>query len=119
MKSLLLVAALTGVSLSRPAFAFGPNDQGSVVTTPTPRVVASSVVKPERLPMRFSGAVINVEFTLNAAGEPQDVKVITRDEAVKKQLGLAFRQWRFEAGATGADANQKKYILPVHLMPEV
>lgn len=119
MKSLLLAAAVTGVSLASSAFAFGPTDQASIVTTPTPKVVPSSVVRPERLPMRFSGAVINVEFTLDAAGQPQQIKVLTNDTAVKKQLGEAFRQWRFEPGVTGADANQKRYILPVHLLPEV
>jgi hypothetical protein len=116
MKSILLAAALTGVSFTGSAFAYSPKD---TTATPTPRPVASSIVRPERLPVRFAGAVINVEFTLDQAGQPHEIKVLASDPVVKKQMAEAFRQWRFEPGVNGPDATQKRYILPVHLLPEV
>jgi hypothetical protein len=114
MKSLLIAAALTGVSLTSSAFAFEPK-----AAAPTPHIVPSSVVKPVDLPRQFSGALINVEFKLDAAGQPRDIKVLTiQDRALTKQLVAAFSQWRF-AGVDQQIDTQKKFILPVHLLPEV
>ena len=116
-KSLLLVAALAGVSLTGTAFAYSPKDAAK---TPAPRVIPSSVVKPSGLPLHFAGEVINVEFSLDQKGQPRDIQVLwVSDAALKKQLVEAFRQWRFESAAGAKTDSAKRFILPIQLNPEV
>ena len=118
-KKSLLLAALTGVALTVSAFAYSPKDSAKA-TTPAPRVVASSVVQPTNLPRSFAGAVVNVEFSLDPAGQPRDIQVLwVSDPVLKKQLTSAFRQWRFETGGAEATASSKRFILPIQINPEV
>ena len=117
MKSLLFAAALVS-AISTSAFAYNPNDARPL--TPAPRVVPSSVVKPTGLPYQFSGSTINVEFSLDAAGKPQQIRVLSvEDSRLKRQLVAAFRQWRFELVTQEAAESGKRFILPVELKPEV
>ncbi len=112
----LLIAALTGVVLTANAFAFAPKDSAA----PMPRPVPASVVQPTGLPPSFAGKIVNVEFTLDQAGQPHDIQVLRVEDAVlKRQLVAAFRQWRFEPGVGTAPASQKRFILPLQLSPEV
>ena len=117
--SLLLAAALAGAALAGNAFAYSPKDPASPATTPVPRVIPSSVVRPTGLPLSFAGSVINVEFSLDQAGQPHDVKVLDVDDPVlTRQLVSAFRQWRFAQDASAPSASPKRYILPISLRPE-
>ena len=116
-KSLLLAASLAAAFTSS-AFASSPNSHDNAASSPQPRPVASSVVKPTGLPMEFAGAVVNVEFALDQNGLPQNVKVLDVNDAVlKRQLVAAVRQWRFEPGVDAATAIAKRFILPIHLAP--
>jgi hypothetical protein len=118
-KKSVLLAALAGVALTVNALAYSPKDSTSPAT-PAPRVVASSVVKPTGLPLNFAGAVINVEFSLDPAGQPRDIQVLwVSDPVLKKQLVSAFRQWRFETGVNDPATTSKRFILPIKLNPEV
>lgn len=118
--SLLLAAALAGVAVTGNAFAYSPKDSVKPVITPAPRPIPSSVVKPVDLPRNFSGAVVNVEFTLDAAGQPRDIEVLrVSDPVLKRQLVSAFSQWRFETGASNAAASAKRFVLPIELQPGV
>jgi hypothetical protein len=117
MKSLLTAALLFAAGLNTVALAYSPNDTRPL--TPAPRVVPSSVVRPTGLPYHFAGAVINVEFSLDRNGRPQNVKVLWVDDPrVKRQLAAAFRQWRFEPGTKEAVEAGKRFILPVEIRPE-
>lgn len=117
MKSVLLAALLATAPLATSVLAYSPKDQHPLL--PAPRVVPSSVVKPTGLPYHFAGATINVEFSLDAAGKPQKIKVLWVDDPVlKRQLVAAFRQWRFEPGTKEATEGGKRFILPVELKPE-
>lgn len=113
IKKALLIAALTGVVLTAGnAFAFSSKDSAAA-----PRPIPSSVVSPVDLPRSFNGGLINVEFTLDAAGQPRDIQVLhVGDPAVKRQVVAAFSHWRFEqpANATGA----KRFILPLQVNPQ-
>ena len=116
IKKILLLAALTGVALTGTAFAYSPKD---AVKPDEPRVITASVVQPTGLPRTFAGETVNVEFSLDAKGQPRDIQVLWVSDAVlKKQLVAAFRQWRFEAGTTAADVSPRRYILPIQLNPE-
>jgi hypothetical protein len=112
-KFLLLAAALAAVALTGTARAYSPAD------APKPRVIPASVVNPSGLPRDFQGAIIRVEFTLDAAGQPHDIKVLATENAVvQRQLVEAFRQWRFDLGANRSAATGRRYILPLQLTPE-
>ena len=114
MKSQLIAVALAGLALTSSAFAYSPNDARPA--SPAPRVLSSSVVKPTGLPYNFKNAVINVEFSLDASGQPRNVKVLWVDDPVlKRQLLAAFRQWRFEVDARDANETGKRFILPIEL----
>jgi TonB family protein len=113
-KSLLLAAALAGVSLTTATFAYSPE------AAPAPRVIMSSVVSPTGLPRAFEGKVVTVAFRLDAEGQPRDIEVLwVRDAVLEKQLVQAFRQWRFEKQPANAGAAPQRYILPIELKPEV
>jgi TonB family protein len=114
----LLFAALTGMAVTVTALAFPTNDSASAEKTPAPRVVASSVVHPTGLPREFVGALVNIEFSLDASGQPRDIKVLrVTDPVLKRQVVQAFSQWRFTPGA--GETAAKRFILPLELVPEV
>ena len=118
MKSLLIAAALAAVSLPAAAVAHSSKDSASAVTAAAPRPIPASVVKPTGLPLGFSRALINIEFSLDQAGKPHQIKVLSvEDPMFKRHLVDAFRQWRFEAGASDADASQR-FVLPLELRAE-
>ena len=118
-KKSLLLAALAGVAFTVNALAYSPKDSASPAS-PGPRVVASSVVKPTGLPRSFVGAVVHVEFSLDQAGQPRDIKVLgVEDKVLKKQLVSAFSQWRFEQSLNDPAKSPKRFILPIQLSPEV
>jgi len=116
MKSLFLAAALAGVSVTASAFAFSPKDPAA--PAPTPRPVPSYVVKPTALPLNFTGALVEIEFTLDKSGQPQEIRLPSvKDPQLKRTLVEAFRQWRFVPGADGS-ATRKRYILPLVVRAE-
>ncbi len=113
-KSLLLAAALVA-AFSVNASAFSPKESSQ----PAPRVIASSVVPLSNLPPTFVTSVVDVEFTLDAAGKPSDIKVrSTNDKAVQKQVVAAFRQWRFETAAGRTADGAKRYVMPLEIRAE-
>ncbi|MEY2878942.1 MAG: hypothetical protein RLZZ15_1322 [Verrucomicrobiota bacterium] len=115
-KSLLVAAALAGAAFVSTASAFTPKE---TKITPEPRPIIASVVTPTDLPRSFSGAVINVEFSLDAAGRPRDIQVLwVSDAALKRQLVAAFSQWRFDAPTGDPAVTQKRFILPIELKAE-
>jgi hypothetical protein len=119
MKSPLLTATIATLALASSAFAFSPAETKTEVTKCSPRVVPASVVNPTNLPQAFAGATINIEFSLDASGQPRDVRVPNvEDRQLKQQLVQAFKQWRFEGVSSDAVANGKRYVLPVELRPE-
>ena len=120
MKTLLFAVALTGFSLPGSAFAYSPKDApASSLNTTTPPPTPTAVVRPTGLPLHFAKAIIEVEFSLDAAGQPQDIKVLAlSDPTVKRQLLAAFRQWRFAGGASDATNGPKRFVLPIELRAE-
>ena len=120
-KSLSLLAALAGVALTGTAFAYSPTDSAKPAGISAPRVVASSVVTPIRVPAEFMGATVDVTFTLDQSGRPHEIRVLWVDDPIlQKRLVAAFSQWRFEQpGASNPAAAPKRYILPIQINPEV
>jgi outer membrane biosynthesis protein TonB len=110
----LLVAALAGVALSVNALAYSPTDS----SVAKPRPIPSTVVNPTGLPRSCMGSIIKVEFTLDQAGRPHDIKVLrVSDPIVTRQLVAAVSQWRFDPVSDAAGA--KHFILPIEVRPGV
>jgi outer membrane biosynthesis protein TonB len=116
-KSVILLAALTGVCFTATAFAYAPTDRAA--TTPIPRIIASSVVNPQGLPARYADTIVDVTFYLDQQGRPQKIKVVSvKDELLELRLTEAFRQWRFDMSKSDKQTVAKRFILPLRLIPQ-
>jgi len=119
-KNLSFTAALAALVLTGSAFAFTPDPTKQPIAGSVAKLVPSKVVKPTNLPLSFTRAVMNVEFSLDASGRPQDIKILSNaDRAAKEQIAKAFAQWKFEPVAREAGAEPKRFILPLDVIPEV
>jgi len=119
-RSLSLLAALAGVALTGTAFACSPTDSAKPAGNPAPRVVASSVVMPIRLPEQFIGSTVDVVFTLDQSGRPHNIQVLRVDDPiVQKRFAASFSRWRFEPGVSDPAATAKRFILPIKIKPDV
>lgn len=119
-KKSILLAAVATVAIVGNAFAYSPTNQATSTPAVLPRPVPSSVVKPINLPRYFSTTVIDVEFSIDQAGQPFDIKVKhVGDPALTRQLVAAFSQWRFEPGVSSPTAKPKRFVLPIEIRPEV
>lgn len=117
--SLSLTAALASVLLSASALAYSPKDSARPVDGPVSTLVPSKVVNPSDLPTSFTRQVVNIEFSLDESGRPQEIKVLTKaDAAAKEQIVKAFKQWKFEPATPKADHTNKRFILPLDVVPE-
>ena len=119
-KNLSLTAALAALVLTGSAFAFTPDPTKQPVADGAAKLVPSNVVRPTNLPQSFTRAVVNVEFSLDASGRPQNIKILSNaDRAAKEQIAKAFAQWKFEPIARAPGAEPKRFILPLDVIPEV
>ena len=118
MNKSLLIAALAGVCFAGSAMAYSPKE--TTTQPPALKLVPSKVVAPTDLPRAFANAVVNVEFTLDAAGRPQNIRILAvTDASVTRQLVAALSQWRFDPAANAAIAPRKRFVLPLKIVPEV
>lgn len=113
-----LVAALT---LTGSAFPFTPKGSVPQNAAPTTKLTPSKIVRPSNLPSSFTRQVVDVEFSLDAEGQPQDVTVTSRSAAaVKQQIVKAFKQWKFEPVAPRGERTEgQRFVLPLDIVPEV
>ena len=120
MKTLTLTAAFVALALSSSALAYSPKDSLSQKTAPAAKLVPSKTVQPTRLPLSFTREVVNIEFSLDRSGQPQDIKVLSNaDRAAKEQIIQAFKQWKFDPALRGNGGETKRFILPLDIIPEV
>lgn len=120
MKKSLSFAALAAVVLTGSAFAYSPKESAPQPNASCAKLVPSQIVNPVNLPLSFTRRVIEVEFSLDATGRPQDIKVVSNaDRAVKEQVVKAFKQWKFEPTAPEAVAAGKRFVLPIDIVPSV
>lgn len=119
-KSLSLAAALAAVVLTGSAFAYAPSDSVHQAAASAAKLVPTKVVNPTGLPRSFRRDIVQIEFSLDQAGQPRDIKVVSNtDRETKKQIVKAFSQWRFEPGAIEAGSGTKRFVLPLEVVPEV
>jgi hypothetical protein len=113
MKSTQLAAAVAGICLVSSAFALPtPLPVRSNASQPVP----ATVVAPIDLPRSLAGAIVNVEFKLDAEGRPQDVRLPSvYDPQVARQIKQAFSQWRFSPAASATTTRDTRFVLPLEI----
>jgi len=110
----LIIAALATLAVSSSAFAYNPKE----ATVPTPgtlaKLVPLEIVNPQRLPLSFARQTFTVEFTLDAAGRPQQIEVVSKtDRATRQAVISAFQQWKFDPRAMTVG---QRYVLPLEVV---
>lgn len=76
----------------------------------------STVVVPTELPRSYIGAVINLRLTVDAAGQPSNIEILSeRDPVLRKRIVEAVSQWRFSPARQNGIAVGATIELPLEL----
>jgi TonB family protein len=119
MKSLKLFsgAALAVGLFSTSAFAYTEQP------TPWPQVarpdvpVVAKVVSPAGLPQRTEGQTVNVAFTVDASGQPRNIRLMgAADPDLAKSLIPALSQWRFTPVQKNGVPVSTRVVMPLKLI---
>ncbi len=116
-KSLVIAAALLG-GLFSSASAFildAPAAPAPSVKfeAPTP----AKVVSPTGLPSSYKGQTVEVAFTISAAGEVSDVRLVRGiDPNLTKRLVTALSQWKFTPARKNGVPVSSKVVLPLQVV---
>jgi hypothetical protein len=118
MKNFLILSS--ALALVSTGSAFASTDTKAVAPAVVTTVVPSKVVKPTHLPRTFTRSVVDVEFSLDAAGQPRDIRLPSvSDKVLKKAITEAFAQWKFSSAVRQEKGENTRFILPLELIPEV
>ena len=115
IKMLLGAALLSGlISTSIYAGSGAPaNPPPSGMSVPHPEVT----VGPEDLPRRFLDMTVKVSFTVDAKGQPRDIKLVTpNDRDLARSLLPAIAQWRFTPAFVNGEPVAKRVVMPVKIV---
>lgn len=117
-KNLVLVSAVLGGLLSIPAMAtttVAHHQSTSALKFEAP--VPVRVVPPTGLPRSHEGATIILSLTVDAAGRPDDIKIVSRgDQGLSGHIVPAVSQWRFTPARKNGIAVTSKVMLPLELV---
>jgi TonB family protein len=113
----LLSAALFVGLLSVSAFATTPAAHSQTVAAMKFEVpVPASVVSPTGVPLGYEGKTVRISLTIDAAGQPHDIRVISvNDRVLTNSLVAAVSQWRFTPCRANGVAVSTKVVLPLEL----
>ena len=79
--------------------------------------VPISVVTPQIHGSSMIGETLEVAFTVNTAGKPSDVSVLSsRDADLSQEVVAAVKQWQFKPAQKDGIAVPMKVILPVRIV---
>lgn len=119
MKSLKLFsgAALAAGLFATSAFAYTEQP------TPWPQApradvpVVAKVVNPTGLPQRAEGQTIDVAFTVDASGQPRNIRLLgVSDPTLSKSLIPALSQWRFTPVQKNGVPVSTHVVMPIKLL---
>jgi len=78
--------------------------------------VPATVVAPTELPRSHIGAIVTLRLTVDAAGQPGNIEVLSdRDPALKQRLVEAVSQWQFSPARQNGVAVGATIELPIEL----
>jgi TonB family protein len=116
-KKILLAAGLTVGLLSTAGFAttIDAHDQ-IIASTNLVAPVPVKIVNPVNLPFRFENETVTLSLTIDAAGVPHNIKVVSRgDHEASQSLVSAVSQWKFTPGLLNGVPVTTRVTLPVEL----
>ncbi|MDB6167078.1 MAG: Gram-negative bacterial tonB protein [Lacunisphaera sp.] len=115
--SLASAVAFAGL-LSASAFATTPAaHQRAIAGLKFEKPAPSSVVSPTKMPSSFEGRTVNVTMTIDAAGQPHNIKVVSaNDRSLTQSLIAAISQWSFTPARKNGVAVPAKVLLPVEVV---
>jgi len=118
MKSVILSAAVLGGLLSVSSFAnvipaLNPAPAAEKIEAPVP----ARIIQPIALPQRYLGSTVTLTMTIDAAGKPHHVRVMSQsDQAAYKSLVATVSQWKFTPGRRNGRAVPTRIELPLEVM---
>ena len=118
LKKIILSAALLGGVLSASAFATTADAHARVVTKAAvfEAPALAKMVSPTGLSRRH-GATVTVSLTVDANGQPGNIKVTSRDDqALTSSLVAAVSKWQFTPAKKNGVAVPSKVVLPLELV---
>ena len=116
--SIIVAVALLGSLLSASAFA-NPTSACNEVLASQKFVapVLTKIVPPTELPRNYLGATVMVVLTVDATGQPHDIKVVSeKDRRLTRSLVTAISQWQFTPGSKNGMPVETKVEFPLELM---
>lgn len=117
-KHIVLASALLGGLLSVPAFATTTAAHSQAIAAlkfdaPAP----AKVVSPTGLPRSHEGATVMLSLTIDAAGQPHNIRIVSRgDQELTRSLVAAVSQWQFTPGRQNGTPVATKVLLPIQLV---
>ena len=118
LKKIILSAALVGGVFSASALATTSDAHQRVtqsVAFEAPAV--TKMVSPTGISRRLEGATVTLSMTVDANGQPSDIKVVSRaDRGLTGNLVAAVAQWQFTPAKKNGVAVPSKIVLPVELV---
>lgn len=117
-KHIVLATALLGGLLCSTAFATTPAaHRQTVAALKIEAPVPARVVSPTGLPRRAEGSTVTLSLTIDAAGQPHDVKVVWGgDREVSRSVVSAVSQWSFTPARKNGVAVSSRVLLPLELV---
>ena len=118
LKKIILSAALLGGVLSASALATTADAHDAVTKAVAYEApVVAKVVSPTGLSRRLEGAIVTLSLTVDASGQPSDIKVVSHaNRALTGNLVSAVSQWQFTPAKKNGVAVPSKIVLPVELV---
>jgi len=114
-KYILLGAALLGSLLNVTAFAANELMELRPLKK-SDRPVLTKVVAPTSVPATYVGSTVMVSLTVNAAGEPRNIRILDPDDlALTNKLLPVLSQWRFDPVSKDGVRVESKVLLPIKL----
>lgn len=121
MKTVKKIAVILGLGALTGAAAYATASERAYLETclkdpavPVPYVVVSPTVGPE-----FKGGIVQLEFTVDAAGKPSEFSVTSAtDDVLAKEVVRAVKLWKFRPAEVDGKAVVKRVSLPVKIVDE-
>ena len=115
IKSLVIATALASSLFAASAHAFTLDANGkSVPHLQVP--VPAKIVSPTGLPCGLKGAKVTLKLTIDAAGQPHDITIVTGDTPMlRRSLVAAVSQWQFAPARRNGVPVSTKVVMPLRL----
>jgi TonB family protein len=113
----LAVLISLGALLPFAVFAKTPEQSYLDASLKAPGVpVPVAVVSPSDISAKYSGAKVELAFTVDAMGTPTDFSVVSSpDDMIAKVIVDAVSKWRFTPALKNGSAVATKVVLPVRI----